>query len=146
MNKDELKAKFAKEREDELANREARRIEYWNNLKPFVKAEDVPALPYVENKDDWKNFYIPRLIKAGAITKDNLIDGTWYYGEYRNSNFGKWNAEKQEFGLWRNKFGFYWDTCNHFQDDNGFALFVPVRIANEKEVEAQNEIEREKNK
>ena len=89
---------------------------------------------------------MPKLIHAGAIPKAKLEDGVWYYGEYRNSNFGKWDAVNQKFGLWRHKFGWMWDTCNHFQDDNGYALFVPLRAANEEEIQKQTDIETERKK
>jgi hypothetical protein len=140
MNQEELDKKkedFKEQLEKERAERKARVIEHWNNLKPFVDEKDVPGLPRVEKKE-WDEFYVPRLLKAGALDKKDLVDGTWYYGSYRNSIYGKWNAEKQEFGLWRYKFGWMWDTCNHFQDDNGFALFVPLRAANQEEIEEQN--------
>lgn len=147
MEPEELEKKkeeFNQKLEQQRVERNARIIDYWNNLKPFIVCNDVPALPRVETQE-WNDFYVPRLIKAGAIPKNNLVDGVWYYGEYRNSDCGKWDANKQEFGLWRHKFGWMWDTCNHFQDDNGFALFVPIRAANEKEIEEQNKIEIEKN-
>lgn len=38
-----------------------------------------------------------------------------------------------------------WDECNHFEDDNGFALFVPLRLATQEEVEEQLQIEIERN-
>jgi hypothetical protein len=132
MDKEEINKKIEKER----AERKARIVELWNNLKPFVNAEDVPNLPTAEAKE-WNGFYVPKLIKAGAIPKEKLADGIWYYGEYRNANFGKWDAIKQEFGIWRYKFGWRWDTCKHFQDDDGYALFVPIRAANEDEVKIQ---------
>ena len=59
----------------------------------------------------------------------------FYYGEYRRAKVGKWNAEENFFEHWRYKFGFRLDTCNHFEDDNGFASFVPIRLANEAEIE-----------
>jgi hypothetical protein len=106
-------------------------------LKTFNKAEDVPHLPKMND------FYTNRLIELGAIPKQKLEDGVWYYGNYRNSDLGKWNERTQKFGLWRNKFGWMWDTCNHFQDDDGFALFVPIRKANRQELEEIKKIEDE---
>jgi hypothetical protein len=103
--------------------------DYWMKLKPFQKAEDVPELPVMND------FYINRLIQLGAIPKDELIDGEWYYGEYRNANLGKWNAKTEKFDHYRYKFSWIEDNCNHFQDDNGFALFVPLRLANELELQ-----------
>lgn len=110
---------------------------YWVNLKPFQKAEDVPDLPVMND------FYINRLVELGAIPKDKLQNGMWYYGEYRNANLGKWNTETQRFDHYRWKFGWMKDDCNHFQDDNEFALFVPLRLANEIELEEIKKTEEE---
>jgi len=102
--------------------------EYWMNLKPFQVEEDVPELPVMND------FYINRLIDLGAVPKNQLEDGNWYYGNYRNANFGKWNANTQKFDHYRWKFGWMEDDCNHFEDDNGYALFVPLRKVNETEL------------
>ena len=120
--------------EEERANRKKAMIDYWNELKPFLIPDDVPAIPRVEEKE-YKEFYVPRLIAAGAIPKADLVDNQFYFGEYRNANVGKWLAEKNVFEHWRYKFGFRIDECNHFEDDDGFALFVPIRLANEAEIE-----------
>lgn len=109
----------------------------WMELKPFVKAEDVPGLPKMEK------FFIDKLIELGAIPKRDLEDGVWYYGEYRNAQLGKWDNENKKFGHWRYKFGYRWDICNHFEDDNGYALFVPLRKANVEELKEIKEIENE---
>lgn len=104
--------------------------EYWNELKPFKKNSDVPTLPIPLDE-----FFINKLIELGAISKNELEDGEWYYGECRNSDFGKWDEKEQNFIIMRNKFGnYYKDTCNHFEDDDGFDLFVPLRKANEEEL------------
>jgi hypothetical protein len=129
-----LAAHKLKEEEDD--------IKYWMNLKPFEKAGDV-CHAYPKPITD---FHINRLIELGAIPKKDLEDGVWYYGDYRNANLGKWDAVKNEFGHWRYKFGFMWDTCKHFEDDNMFALFVPLRKANEEELNGIKEIEDGKEK
>ncbi len=127
---DELKAKI----DEEKAERKRRVLEYWNNLPKFEKPEDVPDIPRVDPVE-YKEFYVPKLIDAGAIPKNELVDGQFYFGEYRNANVGRWLAEKQVFEHWRYKFGYRLDDCNHFEDDNGYALFVPIRLANEAEIE-----------
>ena len=78
--------------------------------------------------------YTFKLIELGAIRKLDLIDNQWYYGNYRRANLGKWNNKKQKFDVIRHatllygySFNYYWDDCNHFEDDNGYALFVPVK-------------------
>ena len=118
----------------EKIERRKRIREYWENLPKFEKPEDVPDIPRVEEKE-YREFYIPKLIAAGAIPKKDLVDGQFYFGEYRNANVGKWVAEKNTFEHWRYKFGFRIDECNHFEDDNGFALFVPIRLANRQEID-----------
>ena len=125
-----LKAKI----DEEKAERKRRMLEYWNNLPKFEKPEDVPNIPRVDPVE-YKEFYVPKLIGAGAIPKNELVDGQFYFGEYRNANIGRWLAEKQVFEHWRYKFGYRLDDCNHFEDDNGYALFVPIRLANEQEIE-----------
>ena len=125
-----IKAKIEEEREE----RKRKMIEYWNNLPKFEKPEDVHNIPRVDAAE-YKEFYVPKLIGAGAIPKNELVDGQFYFGEYRNANVGRWLAEKQVFEHWRYKFGFRIDHCNHFEDDNGYALFVPLRLANEAEIE-----------
>ena len=117
--------------------REQELYEYWIGLKPFQKAEDVPNLPVMND------FYINRLVQLGAIPKDDLQDGLWYYGEYRNSKFGKWNKKTEKFDHYRWKFGWMKDDCNHFEDDNGFALFVPLRLTNPIELEEIKKIKEE---
>ena len=114
--------------EMEKAERKKRIREYWENLPKFEKPEDVPSIPRVEERE-YKEFYVPKLIEAGAIPKKDLVDGQCYIGEYRNARIGKWNAKENVFDHWRYKFGFRLDTCNHFEDDNGFALFVPIGLA-----------------
>lgn len=101
--------------------------DYWNNLKKFENPEDVPKIPIVP-ADEYNNFYLPRLIEAGAIQKKDLIDGKVYIGKHRRCNRARWNAKNNKFEYWRYKFGFYLDECNHFEDDDGYALFVPIRL------------------
>ena len=133
--KEEFILKFEAERLKLKEERNARMKEYWMNLPKFEKPEDVPTIPRVDEKE-YKEFYVPKLIAAGAIPKGDLIDGQCYVGEYRNANIGKWNAKENVFEHWRYKFGFRLDTCNHFEDDNGFALFVPIALATQEEYDA----------
>jgi hypothetical protein len=134
MEQNEKMALVKAKMEKEKAERKKAMIKYWNELKPFLTPNDVPAIPRVKEKE-YKEFYVPRLIAAGAIPKADLVDNQFYFGEYRNANVGKWIAEKNVFEHWRYKFGFRIDECNHFEDDDGFALFVPIRLANKAEIE-----------
>ena len=118
---------------------EEKRKNVWLNLNPFKKADDVPDLPKVDT-EEWHKFYVPILIKNGAIPKKDIEDGVWYIGEHRRCNIARWDENGKHFDYARYKFGWRWDECNHFQDDDGFALFVPIRKANQKEVEEVEKI------
>ena len=110
------------------------RKEHFRNLKPFETIHDIPNLPVVD-KEEWDNFYVPILIEKGAIPKADLKDGNWYIGDHRRCKIAKWNETKNCFEYIRTKFNaVFWDKCNHFQDDDGFALFVPIREANQEEI------------
>jgi hypothetical protein len=82
------------------------------------------------------DFHIDILIKCGAISKNELEIDKWYYGNYRNSSFGKWDGKK--FHIIRSSFNQnYWDECFHFEDDDGFALFTPLREATNVEIKKE---------
>jgi hypothetical protein len=114
------------------AHRDELRKESWNSLKPFVHSYDVPSLP-----NPLTQFYIDKLIQLGAIPLKDLKDGQWYYGDYRNAELARWNEKDQVFDHLRYKFGYRWDTCKHFQNDDGFALFTPIRLATVDEVKTE---------
>lgn len=101
-------------------------IEFWTNKTfRFNEPDDVPALPVV-NIDIWQSIIVPKLIEGGAIPKKDLIAGETYIGECRNATEAIWNGE--QFVYKRTKFGTTFDeSINHFEDDNGFDLFVPIR-------------------
>lgn len=106
--------------------RERQHKKAWEeNKTPFVHSYDVPMLPVVDPKE-WKEFYVPILIERGAIPKDKLTIGKKYYGECRNANVAIWLGN--EFEYQRYKFGYTFpEKINHFEDDNGYDLFVPIR-------------------
>jgi hypothetical protein len=111
--------------------RQKRIREYWENELPkFNNPQDVPDLPKVDEKE-WREFFVPKMIEAGAIPKKDLIHGQVYIGEHRNTTVARWNQETNKFDHMRYKFGWMKDDCNHFEDDDGFALFVPIRLGTE---------------
>jgi hypothetical protein len=134
--KEEYKLIFDKQLEQLKIEREKNRKKFWDNLKHFENPDDVPEIPRVGEKE-YKEFYIPRLIDAGAIPKKDLIDGQVYVGNHRNCTLAKWNKEKNKFDHWRYKFGWVKDDCNHFEDNDGFALFVPIGLGTEEEFNNQ---------
>jgi hypothetical protein len=99
--------------------------EYWENLKHFETPEDIPDLPGA-TETEWNDFFIPILIKCGAIPKKDLTIGKKYLGSCRNSEYGIWNG--LTFTYKRTKFGStYNEEINHFEDDDGYDLFVPIK-------------------
>ena len=125
-NKDENILKYIKNI-GEFVRKEAdqNRINFWKNLNiEFNEARDVPPLNL--RGEDYQKYIIPALIRCGAIQKKDLEVGKVYYGDYRNANIGLWDGK--QFEIERFKFGHMMkDKCYHFEDDDGFALFVPLR-------------------
>lgn len=107
-------------------------IEYWKTLNTtFKESYDVPPLP---KEDYYEEYVVPALVRCGAIPKNELKDRHYYYGNYRNSNVGMWMEDENKFEIYRNSFGkFYPDQCNHFEDDDNFALFVPIKEVTEED-------------
>jgi hypothetical protein len=101
------------------------------NYRKFINPNDVPDLPKVDDQE-WMEFYVPKLIEAGAIAKNDLVIDQSYVGEHRRAKVAKWDGK--QFVYNRTKFNMvYEDKCNHFEDDDGFALFVPIRTGTEEE-------------
>lgn len=120
MEVNKTKEMLLQRKENIKRNREA----YWRGLKPFKNIDDIPDLPIV-NKEEWDNFYIPILIDCGAIPKDKLVVGCKYKGNCRNAEIATWTGTN--FTYKRTKFNYTYDeTINHFQDDDGSDLFVPL--------------------
>lgn len=104
--------------------------EIWLNLTEFKKDSDgepiIPPIPKC-SEEEYNTIVIPALLRCGAIPKDQLVVGETYYGDCRNSSVAIWNG--RQFVYERDKFGYkFEETINHFQDDDGYDLFVPLRI------------------
>jgi hypothetical protein len=109
--------------------------EHLDNQKPFEYSYDVPRIPRYDRQEDMDQF-IEKLIKLGAIPLTNLEVDEWYYGNNRNATLGKWNGEN--FDHLNSSFNnYFWDTSEHFQNDNGFALFTPIRKATQEEIKIE---------
>jgi len=138
MNKDEIKRKIDVAldlRKKQEFDRETRVREAWDNLTPFVNTWDVPRIPIVP-KEEYLRFYVPRLIKAGAMPKKDLVDGQVYIGDHRRCKIARWNKALNKFEYVRHKMGgTFMDTCNHFEDDDGYALFVPIALGKQEDFE-----------
>ena len=90
-----------------------------------LNSEVLEGLPQTP-PEFWK-LICEKLIEKGAIPKKDLVIGTTYTGVCRNSDEATWLGDKFEYI--RYKFGTrYKETINHFEDDDGYDLFVPLSI------------------
>ena len=111
---------------EQKAKEKADRIERFNRLKPFETIDDIPDIPRVNDPNIYKEVIVKNLIRCGAIPKDKLEVGATYEGTCRNADKATWNGKY--FDYKRYKFGEWEDAkINHFQDDNGYDLFVPIK-------------------
>lgn len=90
----------------------------WKTMKPFENIYNIPQLP-----KPLSDFHIKRLIECGAIPKKDLEIGAYYLGRNRNTKIAQWDGN--EFIFLREMK--YIEKCFHFEDDNGFALFTPLK-------------------
>ncbi len=104
-------------------------IKGFKTMKPFKNILDIPSVPVVDEKT-YNEIIIPNLIRCGAIPKKDLIVGKIYIGDCRNATEAIWKGNV--FTYKRYKFGTYFDEdINHFEDDNGYDVFVPIRVKEE---------------
>ena len=126
MDIEKIKKKLLKDEE----GRYNHILEFWKKLEPFKNEDHIPPIPVV-NKEDYDNIIVPNIIRCGGIPKEELIVGETYIGDCRNASEAVWNGER--FTYMRTKFGTtYPEDINHFQDDNGYDVFVPIKLKNEK--------------
>lgn len=103
-----------------------KRVQFMN-LKKFETVYDIPNLPIVD-KQEWECFYVPKLIEAGAIPKKDLQHNKYYTGKCRNTQLAIWDKVNQKFHYERNKYNtMVKETINHFEDDDGYDLFIPIK-------------------
>lgn len=103
--------------------------EFLENLTFFNDVENIPLIPHMRTKEDYEKYVVKNFIRCGAIQKDKLEIGKTYKGTCRNSDKATWNGKQFEYD--RYKFGTtYKDKINHFEDDDGYDLFVPLKVYN----------------
>lgn len=97
-------------------------------MKKFKTLKDIPEFPNYHSQEEFQQL-IKEYIEAGAIPKDKLISGGWYIGQSRNCSIGQWFSKPGKFYFIKYKMGGkYVDDIPHFQDDNGFDVFVPFKL------------------
>ena len=106
-------------------NRYSRVIDAIKNMKPFKSVDNIPSVP-ITSEEDYQNIVIPNFIRCGAIPKKDLVIGHTYIGSCRNADEAVWLGEV--FRYKRTKFGYTYDEdINHFEDDDGYDVFVPIK-------------------
>lgn len=101
-------------------------LNHLENCAPFSadKLYSVPRLPQAP-PEFWPQI-CEALINKGAIAKKDLVVGKTYIGTCRNANEAVWIGECFQYE--RTKFGYtFLEKINHFEDDNGFDLFIPIK-------------------
>jgi len=121
MTHEEIIAK----RDKVLAEREERFCRIWEGSRVLREPSDVPDIP-VADTEEKKQYFISRLLSFGAVPKSELIINHTYLGKCRNATKAIWNGEV--FIYQRTKFGMtYPEEINHFEDDDGYDVFVPIK-------------------
>ena len=104
-------------------------LEYWKKRKVFTCVDDIPDVPIVK-AEDYKNVIVPNIIRCGGIPKKDLIVGQVYVGSCRNAEEALWDGKV--FIYKRRKFAMVYDEeINHFEDDDGYDVFVPIKLKKE---------------
>lgn len=113
--------KDSHDKSDELYAKCIETLENMTSLSP----EHI-HVPIMRNKEDYEKYVVKNFIRCGAIPKKDLVIGKTYIGSCRNAGEAVWLGEQFEYD--RYKFGFtFKEKINHFEDDNGYDLFVPLR-------------------
>jgi len=119
----------------------ANMIERWRVKNKILEiVDEIPKVPCfneevlgVEKAKEYMEFIQNKLIELGAIPKDKLIVGHTYLGDCRNAHKAIWK-ENERFEYMRTKFGYtYPEEINHFQDDDGYDVFVPIKDITEED-------------
>ena len=99
-------------------------IDFLENMTSFRNG--IINVPKMKSREDYEKYVIKNFIRCGAIAKKDLIIGKTYIGSCRNTEEATWLGEYFEYN--RTKFGtVFKEKINHFEDDNGFDLFVPLK-------------------
>ncbi len=126
MAQEEISKIIQKQKEENIQEKRKRRIiDYFDNIRPFNDTDNIPDIPIID-EETYNNVIIPNLIRCGAIPKNKLVKGNTYIGTCRNATEAIWLGDKFEYI--RYKFGYtYPEKINHFQDDDGCDVFVPLK-------------------
>lgn len=100
-------------------------LEYYDEPDNKISETFQPYIPKV-SEEEYNSVVIPSLIKWGAIPKSKLIVGKTYKGYCRNASEAIWLGDKFEYQRYK-FYEIFPEKINHFEDDNGYDLFVPYK-------------------
>jgi hypothetical protein len=100
-------------------------LEYYDKPDNKISEDFQPSIPKV-SEEEYNTIVIPSLIKWGAIPKSKLIIGKTYKGYCRNASEAIWLGDKFEYQRYK-FYEIFPERINHFEDDNGYDLFVPYK-------------------
>ena len=130
LNREEIIKKLKEKADYENEHKTEIMIDRLKNMKSFT--DDYIPSPPITTPEFYQKYVIPNFIRCGAIPKYKLIKGKTYFGSCRNADKAIWLGDKFEYT--RHKFGAsYQEKINHFEDDDGFDLFVPIREIKDEE-------------
>lgn len=101
--------------------------EFFEGLGTFTSLDQLCRIhiPRVDDSKFYKEVIVKNLVRCGAIPKNSLVVGKTYLGDCRNASEATWLGKN--FVYRREKFGHVFDeTINHFEDDDGYDLFIPL--------------------
>lgn len=106
-------------------------VDHLNERYGILNENDLYYIdvPVCKNKDE-EELVQKTLIEHGALPLHLLEVGKTYIGTCRNASEAIWQGD--HFVYQRSKFGYtYTEKINHFQNDDGFDVFVPIKVKEE---------------
>ena len=103
-------------------------VDHLNERYGILNENDLYYIdvPVCKNKDE-EELVQKTLINHGALPLHLLEVGKTYIGTCRNASEAVWQGD--HFVYQRSKFGdTYPEKINHFQNDDGYDVFVPIKI------------------
>lgn len=97
--------------------------------KPIFTDAQYEVMGLISHNIKVTDEIIQKAKDAGIIMKQDLQDNYMYFGHCRNATVAVWHADKNVFTYLRHKFGDeYLEDINHFEDDDGYDVFVPTKL------------------
>jgi len=114
--------------------------EIWDVIDKIEFTEkDADYYPNIDTFDEdtiWK-IHLPQpipgdlyreLYRKGIVAKKDLKKNHYYYGKCRNAKVALWNGYEFIYMRQQGNLAFYPEEIFHLEDDNGFDLFIPLKI------------------